>query len=359
MSKRLQPLPEMAWKDFGDKGIVARDRNRSVVGGREFMLRAVAVCTVPVAINAAAWIWTAAAFSGHPVLLGIGALAYGLGLRHALDADHLAAIDNVTRNLVHEDSRPSAVGLYFSLGHSTVVVLASIGMAAAANLFHGGFQGLLGLGGVLGTLISALFLLLLAAANLRSLIAAPRAFRAWNDAGRATGVLSRVFRPTFSLVHRSRQMYPVGFLFGLGFDTAASVAALGIAAVGAVRGLSFVSVPVFAALFTAGMVLVDTLDGVLMAGACGWTATRPLARFRYNMTITAISTAVALLAAGVELLGLVHERFGFGNAFWRGVDLVSRHYAVLGAAFVALFLLGWLAFVLARSAGEGSAAEGR
>src|SRR5258708_38859079 len=243
--------------------------------------RLIALYAALFATNIAVGVWAFAIFSGDSILLGTALLAYSLGLRHAVDADHIAAIDNVTRKLMQEGKRPIGVGFYFSLGHSTVVVLATAAIAATAGALQSRFPGLREVGGIIGTSVSALFLFAIAIVNLFVLASVYRTFRAVRRGERlieddlnaflaSRGLLGRLFRPLFRLVGKSWHMYLLGFLFGLGFDTATEIGLLGIAAAEASRGLSIWSILVFPALFTAGMSLVDTIDSVLMLGAYGW-----------------------------------------------------------------------------------------
>jgi high-affinity nickel-transport protein len=306
------------------------------------------------AANLAAWVWAWAAFRHDPVLLGTALLAYTLGLRHAVDADHIAAIDNVTRKLMQEGRRPAAVGFFFSFGHSTIVGLAAIAIAAAASAFHGRFAALRDLGGVVGPVVSASFLLAIAAVNIVILVGVYRSFRQvksgrpYRDedltmllAGR--GLLARLFRPLFGLIRQSWHMYPLGFLFGLGFDTATEVGLIGISAAQAAQGGSLWSVLVFPALFTAGMSLIDTTDGVLMLGAYGWAFVRPLRKLYYNLTITALSIVVALFVGSVEALGLAADRFGLRGSFWGWIGALNDNFATIGYAIIGIFVLGWVA----------------
>jgi high-affinity nickel-transport protein len=300
-----------------------------------------------VAANAAAWAWALLAFHAHPLLLGTALLAYGFGLRHAVDADHIAAIDNVTRTLMQDGARPVTAGLFFSLGHSTVVVLASVAIAATAGMFRARFAMLQGVGAIAGTAVSALFLLAVAAMNiviLRSVYAVfvrARAGAPILAAPAGGGVLAHLLRPVLRLVRRSWQMYPVGVLFGLGFDTATEIGVLGISAVQAAHGLAVWSILVFPALFTAGMSLVDTADSVLMCGAYGWAFAQPMRRLYYNMTITFVSVVVALLVGGVEALGLIGTEFGLSGWFWDGIGRVNDHFGLLGYLIVAVFVVSW------------------
>src|SRR5580704_1374724 len=231
-----------------------------------FRARIVGIYTMLIAANLSAWAWALIAFAHQPILLGTALLAYSLGLRHALDADHIAAIDNVTRTLMQAGKRPVAVGFFFALGHSTIVVLASLGVAATTAALQSRFASFKDVGGLIGTSVSALFLFAVALANLVILGGVYRAFRGVRRGGlyveadfdrllAQRGLLARLFRPVFRLVTKSWHMYPLGFLFGLGFDTATEIAVLGISAAEASRGLSIWSIMVFPALFAAGMSL--------------------------------------------------------------------------------------------------------
>ena len=299
------------------------------------------------------WIWALYIFRDHPVLLGTALLAYGFGLRHAVDADHIAAIDNVTRKLMQEGKRPVAVGLFFSLGHSTIVVLASVAVATAAITFHPEMDELHQLGGVIGTLVSASFLLLIAAINLIILRGVYQAFRRVKAGGvfveedldillAQGGFFARIFRPMFRMIGQSWHMYPLGVLFGLGFDTATEVGLLGISAAEASHGLPIWSILVFPALFTAGMSLVDTLDGTLMLGAYGWAFLKPIRKLYYNMTITAVSVIVAVAVGGIEALGLIGDQLNLGGPFWHAIDSLNNNFGIVGYTIIALFVGAWV-----------------
>jgi nickel/cobalt transporter (NiCoT) family protein len=310
-----------------------------------------------VAMNVLVWAWAWALFSDRPTLLGSAFLAYVFGLRHAVDADHIAAIDNVVRKLMQAGQKPFGVGLYFSLGHSTIVVLASVAIAATAKAVQGdSLQAFRETGGVIGTSVSALFLLMIALANVFILK------RVWTNFQRARrgeriaaddldtllsghGFLARILTPVFRVVSRSWHMYPLGFLFGLGFDTATEIGVLGISAAQAAQGISIWSILVFPALFTAGMALIDTADSVAMVGAYGWAYVNPIRKLWYNLTITAASVAVAVLIGGIEALGLVGEKFGLKGAFWDQVTAMNEHLPSLGFAVVGIFAACWLVSV--------------
>ncbi|MEA3087768.1 MAG: nickel/cobalt transporter (NiCoT) family protein [Paraburkholderia sp.] len=304
-------------------------------------------------MNVGAWIWAFASFRDHPVLLGTALIAYGLGLRHAVDADHIAAIDNVTRKLMQEKKRPVAVGFFFSLGHSTIIVIASLAVAAVASALNTRFTQYKELGGLISTSVSTLFLFAIAFLNL---VILKSIFQAWRHvrAGGAyvdvdfdmllanRGFLARIFRPMFRLVARSWHMFPLGFLFGLGFDTATEVSLLGMSASQASHGISAWSVMVFPALFSAGMSLVDTLDGHLMLGAYGWAYLKPIRKIYYNMTITLVSVAVALLVGTIEALGLISDHLKLEGKLWDAIGTLNDNFGTLGYIIIGIFAASWL-----------------
>ena len=304
-------------------------------------------------INAAAWLWAVAAFHHFPVLLGTAFLAYSFGLRHAVDADHIAAIDNVTRKLMQEGKRPVAVGFMFSLGHSTIVIFGSLLIAAAALRLQQHIDHYRNIGGVIGTLVSAVFLLAIAIVNiviLRSVYATFTRVRRGEPyvdedldlllANR--GFLARIFRPIFAMIRRSWHMYPLGVLFGLGFDTATEIGLLGISAAEASRGLSLWSIAVFPVLFAAGMSLIDTTDNILMLGAYGWAYIKPIRKLYYNLTITSVSVVVALVVGGIEALGLLGGQLHLQGVFWGFIVRLNSNFGVLGYCIIAIFALAWI-----------------
>jgi len=304
--------------------------------------------------NVAAWLWAALAFRQYPLLLGTALVAYSLGLRHAVDADHIAAIDNVTRKLMQEGKRPVAVGLMFSLGHSTVVVLGSAAIAATALALQHRMDSARAIGGVIGTLVSSLFLFAIAVVNIVVLRSIYRAFQRvrrgepYNDEDfdmllADRGFMARLFRPMFAMIRRSWHMYPLGVLFGLGFDTATEIGLVGIAAAEASKGLPIWSILVFPVLFAAGMSLIDTTDNVLMLGAYGWAFVRPVRKLYYNLTITFVSVVVALVVGGIEALGLAAGQLGLSGFFWDAVRRLNDSFATLGYCIVGIFALSWIA----------------
>ncbi|WP_424811651.1 HoxN/HupN/NixA family nickel/cobalt transporter [Roseococcus sp. YIM B11640] len=309
------------------------------------------------AANLAAWAWAWVAFSHSPTLMGTAFLAYMLGLRHAFDADHIAAIDNVVRKLVQQGKAPHTAGLFFSLGHSSIVVIASAILAATAAAMQDELAEFHEIGGIIGTVISAGFLLLIGFANLLILRRIWAAFRRARQGEHVAeeeleavlsgrGLLSRLFRRAFGLVSRSWHLYPVGFLFGLGFDTATEIGLLGIAAAQGAQGMPIWTILVFPALFTAGMTLMDTTDSVLMTGAYGWASVHPVRKLWYNLTLTAASVAVALFIGGLGALGLIAEKLGLEGGIWDFVSELNENLGQLGYAVVAIFLISWVVSVL-------------
>ncbi len=303
-----------------------------------------------VAFNVIAWGLTLLASTSYPLLLPTALLAYTFGLRHAVDADHIAAIDNSTRKLMQDGQRPVAVGLFFSLGHSTIVVGLSILVAISAGIVSD-IPTFREIGGLVGTTVSATFLLVIGLINLVVLIDIYRMFRrvvAGGEYDEETleeflanrGLLARLLRPALRLIRKSWHMYPLGVLFGLGFDTASEVALLGLAATTGASGLPVGYILLLPALFAAGMSLVDTTDGVLMLGAYGWAYIRPIRKLYYNLTITLISVLIAFVIGGIEALGIVANRLGLHGGLW---DLVADlDFGFLGFAIIGVFLGSWL-----------------
>jgi nickel/cobalt transporter (NiCoT) family protein len=303
--------------------------------------------------NAGAWLWAVVAFHHYPLLLGTAFLAYSFGLRHAVDADHIAAIDNVTRKLMQEGKQPVAIGLMFSLGHSTIVVIGSVAIASSALALQHRVDAFRTIGELIGTVVSTLFLFGIAFANLMVLRSVYQVFirvrggAAYVEedlnlllAGR--GFLARFFRPVFALITRSWHMYPLGLLFGLGFDTATEIGVLGISAAEVSKGLSLWSILVFPTLFAAGMSLVDTTDNILMLGAYGWAFIKPMRKLYYNMTITLVSAAVAVVVGGIEALGLIAEHFRLNGMIWHAVRKLNDNFGMLGYFIIVLFALSWI-----------------
>jgi high-affinity nickel-transport protein len=312
---------------------------------------------VIVVANVAAWIAAFLLLANQPTLLATAFLAYTFGLRHAVDADHIAAIDNVARKLMQQGKRPLSVGLFFSLGHSTVVVLATIAVAAAAAAMQNRFASFKSIGGIIGTSVSAIFLLAIAVVNLVILVRVWETFQHVRQGGyfepekidlllSGRGSLARLFRGLFGIVSSSWHMYPLGFLFGLGFDTATEIGLLALSATQVAQGMSLWSMLIFPALFTAGMALVDTADGILMVGAYGWAFANPIRKLWYNLTITAVSVLVALFIGGVEALGLLADRFGLEGSFWRAISNLGDSLGTFGFVAIGVFVACWFASAL-------------
>ena len=285
--------------------------------------------------------------------LGLGITAYTLGLRHAFDADHIAAIDNTTRKLMAEGKRPLGVGFFFSLGHSTVVFalafLFSIGIRSLGGQVANGGSTLHSVGGLIGTGVSGAFLYVIAILNLVILVSIVKVFRRMRRGDyderelehqlNSRGLMSRFYGRFTRRIRESWQMYPVGVLFGLGFDTATEVALLFIAAGAASSGLPFYAILCLPVLFAAGMSLLDTIDGSFMNFAYGWAFSKPVRKVYYNITITGLSVAVALIVGTIELLSILADKLSLHGPVWgfvTGVDLNT-----VGVAIAALFVVTW------------------
>jgi high-affinity nickel-transport protein len=289
----------------------------------------------------------------HPVLSGLAVLAYSFGLRHAFDADHISAIDNATRKLIAEGGRPLGVGFFFSLGHSTVVLALSAALAVAAGPVHQALPALALYGGVVGAALSGIFLWAIGVLNAGVLVGIVRLAR---EARRGRldeseletqlaqrGLISRLCGRRFGLIHDSRQMYPVGVLFGLGFDTATEVALLTITASlagGGIPPLAIIALPI---LFAAGMSALDTADGVFMSTAYGWALSTPVRKIYYNLTVTGLSVVVAVGVGTVELLQVVARQLALRGPVWGALQTLN--FTNMGYAIVALFVVAWLAAV--------------
>jgi nickel/cobalt transporter (NiCoT) family protein len=306
--------------------------------------------------NGGAWLWAILAFRHFPLLLGTAFLAYSFGLRHAVDADHIAAIDNVTRKLMQEGKRPVTVGLMFSLGHSTIVFVGSILLASTAQGLQTRVEAFRNLGGLIGTMVSTLFLFGIALANLTALRGIYRVFTRVRKGAPYVeeemdillanqGLLARVLRPMFELIRESWHMYPLGVLFGLGFDTATEIGLLSISATEATQGLPLFSTLVFPALFAAGMCLVDTTDNVLMLGAYGWAFVKPIRKLYYNLTITLVSIIVALVVGSVEALGLLVAHLRLNGLLWDAIRKLNENFGNLGYLIIAIFMVSWISSI--------------
>ena len=291
---------------------------------------------------------------GGAVLLGTAVAAYTLGLRHAFDADHIAAIDNTTRKLMAEGKRPLSVGFWFSLGHSTVVFalagLFALGIRSLGSQIHTSGSQLHTIGGLVGTSVSGGFLYIIAGLNLAILLGIIRLLRELRD-GRydearleselaSRGLMNRFFGRFAAAIREPWQIYPIGVLFGLGFDTATEVALLFLAAGAAGAGLPFYAILCLPILFAAGMSLLDALDGSFMSFAYGWAFVAPARKIFYNIVITGLSVAVALVIGTIELSGLVAQRLGAQGSFWSWLENIDM--GALGFIIAGVFALTWV-----------------
>jgi nickel/cobalt transporter (NiCoT) family protein len=310
-------------------------------------------------LHVAGWGLLLAVAAGRPTILALGGLAYTFGLRHAFDADHIAAIDNTTRKLLQDGRKPVGVGFFFSLGHSTVVFLVAAALGLTVKWVLDGVVSdggqLRSVGGLLGTIVSGGFLVLIGLFNLFILLGIVRVYRKLKSGGydeqsleldlTAGGFMSRIFGRLFRVIHHSWQMYPIGFLFGLGFDTASEVAILAISAGAAANGLPFVAVIALPLIFAAGMSLMDTADGAFMAKAYSWAFTSPIRKVFYNLTMTSLSVFVALFIGTIEIMQALIQAFDLKGGMFgaiAGFDLLGR----AGYFIVAAFVLAWVAALL-------------
>ena len=292
----------------------------------------------------------------HPGLIALGGLAYTFGLRHAFDADHISAIDNTTRKLLQSGRKPVGVGFFFSLGHSTVVFLIAVALGLAVKWIVQGVVSdggqLRSVGGVVGTSVSGMFLLLIGVLNLVVLIDIIRVYRKMRRGEYdrdgleheliSGGLMTRFFGPIFRVINHSWQMYPVGFLFGLGFDTASEVALLAVSAGAAAQGLPFAAVVSLPLIFAAGMSLMDTADGAFMSTAYSWAFASPIRKVYYNLTVTSLSVFVALFVGSVEMSQILIQVLHLDGAVFAaiaGFDLIGN----AGYFIVAAFVLTWAA----------------
>ncbi|HEY3674705.1 MAG TPA: HoxN/HupN/NixA family nickel/cobalt transporter [Candidatus Tumulicola sp.] len=305
------------------------------------------------AFNLGVWACAFALFHRHPVMLGTSLLAYSFGLRHAVDADHISAIDNVTRKLVQDGQRPVATGFFFSLGHSTIVLALTVAIAIGATYVKHNLPNLESAGSSIGTLVSALFLFAIAILNAFVLadvlgafgeVRAGRVYREENveRSLQRRGLLGRMFAPLMRMVDRSWKMYPIGVLFGLGFDTATEVGLLGIAAVESGKGMPVGAILVFPLLFAAGMSLLDTTDGILMLGAYGWAFVKPIRKLYYNAVITFASVFIAVAVGAAEVLGMLVDRLHLSGPLWDAVGSFNDHLGMVGFALVGSFVAIWV-----------------
>ena len=325
---------------------------------QEVRRNVIAILAVLIAFNAVVWVLTLLASTQYAVLLGPGLLAYTLGLRHGVDADHIAAIDNVTRKLMQDGKRPVGVGFYFSLGHSTVVLVVTLLLAFTASIVTESVPGLADLGALIGTSVSALFLYVIGILNLLVLLDLYRMFRRVTRGGSYSeetleqylaqrGFMNRFFGRLARRIDTSWKMYPLGLLFGLGFDTATQVGLLGVSATTSGSGMPLIFVLLLPLLFAAGMSLVDTADSIMMLGAYGWAFIKPVRKLYYNMNITLVSVLVALVIGTIQVLSILADRFSLRGGLWDWVGADGHlDFEALGYTIIAIFLVSWLGSTL-------------
>ena len=287
---------------------------------------------------------------GNPALAGLGTLAFTFGLRHAFDADHIAAIDNTTRKLLQDGQRPLGVGFFFSLGHSTIVFVLAGGFAVAAKTVHSQIPAFEDYGGYLSATVSGTFLWIIGILNLIVLIDILRIFfemrtRAYDRERLEARLLDRGLMNRFYLgrlsqrIDASWKMYPLGALFGLGFDTATEVGLLAISAGVATHHVPFLAVLSLPILFAAGMSLMDTADGAFMSQAYGWAFSNPIRKVYYNITVTTLSVTVALLIGSIELLQVLSAKLSLEGGFWDWLN--NLDFGHIGYAIVTAFVVTW------------------
>jgi nickel/cobalt transporter (NiCoT) family protein len=317
--------------------------------------RLIGIYILLIGFNIAVWAALFLSSARYGLLLGLAPVAYGFGLRHAVDPDHIAAIDNTTRKLMQDGKRPVGVGFFFSLGHSSVVFALSVLIALSAAYVKQNLPHMQSVGGVIGTSVSGGFLLIIAIVNLVVLI---DIYKTWRSVARGgsyddqtleeylsnRGLLARLFRPMLKVVGKSWHMYPIGVLFGLGFDTASEVGILGMSATAGAGGMPVWFILLLPLLFVAGMSLIDTTDGIAMLGAYGWAYVRPVRKLYYNMNITLISVLVALFIGGIEALQVISTETGASGGIWDWANNVP--FSVFGFYIIGIFIVSWLISVL-------------
>ena len=285
----------------------------------------------------------------YALLAGLGLVSYVYGLQHAVDADHIAAIDNTTRKLLQQNKHPATVGTWFSLGHSTIVLALFVALVVATDAIKGAIPGLQSGGNVIGTWVSGVFLFLIGSINVFIVLGVYKTFKGLRT-GKVKGneidqsisknsIAGKAFGKLFKLVNEPWQIYPVGVLFGLGFDTATQVALFAIGTSLAVTNVPMVYYLVLPFLFTAGMVTVDTTDGVLMRCAYGWAFLKPMRKIFYNLTITIISVMVAFIIGGIEVAQVVSTQMGLTTGFWGWLQ--NLDFGVIGYTIIGTFLISW------------------
>jgi high-affinity nickel-transporter, HoxN/HupN/NixA family len=307
---------------------------------------------VLLAYNILAWFLAIYYFSNNALLMSTAGLAYLFGLKHAFDADHIAAIDNVTRKFMQVNKRPVTIGLNFSIGHSSVLFLATliIGLTLLGTSSAGHVNNI---AGIIGTSVSAIFLFIMAYINLVIAKSTHKEFIKLKNTGsyhessideilNKRGILMRLFRRAFKLVTKSWHMLPIGFLFGLGFDTATEVMLLTVVASQAAEGMDIFLLLIFPLLFSAGMTLMDSTDGVMMLGAYGWAFIKPIRKLYYNLVITIVSVILAVIIGGIESIDMLVDEFNIHGPIRSFFDLLNGNFGYIGLGVAGIFLTVWL-----------------
>ncbi|KAA1042328.1 HoxN/HupN/NixA family nickel/cobalt transporter [Macrococcus equipercicus] len=286
----------------------------------------------------------------NKMLVGMALVAYMLGTRHAFDPDHIAAIDNSVRKLLQENKKTLGIGFYFSLGHSSVVLLMSIALGVSAGWAQRHLPQLQHIGGIIGMSVSGTFLLIIGIINLIILVQLIRLFKDVKDSDpgndkleellKSRGFFSRLIGPFYKVLNKEWHLYPLGFLFGLGFDTASEIALLALSASASTSSFSLAGILALPILFAAGMSLFDTLDGIFMTRAYDWAFIKPIRKLYYNITITMISVIAAIVIGLIEIFQLTAENLHLNGRFWTSVQGISLEY--MGYLLVALFLVSWI-----------------
>ncbi|CAM1505116.1 Fc.00g107530.m01.CDS01 [Cosmosporella sp. VM-42] len=321
-----------------------------------------------IVVNALVWSAAAIVLHYHPALISPAALSYILGLRHALDADHISAIDLMTRRLIASGQRPATVGTFFSLGHSTIVLVTCIVVAATSGALRDRFDGFTRVGNIIGTSVSATFLILLCLGNgwvlyklvqRLKVVIEERRQRQQSGEGdtevqdqfalEGAGFLARVFKRLFRIIDRPWKMYPLGVVFGLGFDTSSEIAILGIASIQAVQGTSIWLILIFPILFTSGMCLLDTTDGALMMALYTSKAFSrdTVAILYYSIVLTGITVFVSAFIGLVQVLSLIQNVAEPKGNFWDGVSAIGDHFDIIGGSICGVFVVVGLGSILA------------
>jgi len=335
-----------------DGGVVARLATVWRQADPGLRRRLITIYALLIGFNAIIWAILLVSSAKYAVLLGLAPVAFGFGLRHAVDPDHIAAIDNTTRKLMQDGQRPVAVGFFFSLGHSTVVFALSVVVAISAAFVKKNLPQMQNVGGVIGTSVSGVFLVVIAIINLIVLI---DIYKTWRKVVRGAtyddktlddylsnrGLIARLLKPLLRVVTHSWNMYIIGLLFGLGFDTASEVGILGMSATTGASGMPVYLILLLPLLFVAGMSFIDTTDGIAMLGAYGWAYVRPVRKLYYNMSITAISVAIALLIGGLECLQVFIQETRLSGGVW---DVIANQISISNWGFyiIGIFLLAWI-----------------